>query len=183
MASAALDELEIRLADVDELITAHGTLTGHRRGRPIESQGGALTRGGVLLLYAATELFVENLFEEAAAILFARMTPGQRETLINSTSRRLNSASPFNIEMLYFNLGMRWVLSDIRWNKFSNAKFRKALNNLVAKRHELAHGRWSSAVRLQSLRAWLAMVRRFAPRLEQRVSDELLAATGMRPPW
>lgn len=182
MATKARMELETRLNDVDELILAHGVITGGRRGRPVLRQGAAITRAGVVLLSAATEAFVEDLFEEAAPKIFRGMSEADFTKLFKNTSRRLNNADVFKTEMLYFNLGMPWALKEIKWQKFSNDSLRTELDKLIRARGGIAHGR-ATPVRLQTLKRWKNMVEMLAPRFERKVAEFIYASTNRYPPW
>ncbi len=182
MSSQALQELETRLRDVDELIVAHAALTGGQPGRPAQRQGAAITRAGVVLLSAATEAFVEDLFEEAARLVFNGMPAADIDKLFRNTSRRLNNADVHKTEMLYFNLGLPWAVRGLSWKKFPNDTLRAELNKLIGARNGIAHGR-GEQVRLQTLRRWKNMVEMFAPRLEAKVADHVETMTGNRPAW
>lgn len=182
MASKAREELQRRLDDVDELIKAHGQLTGAQRGRPRDRKGAAVTRAGVVLLAAATEAYVEDLFEESAELIFRNMAGADLEKLFKNTSRRMNNADVHKIEMLYFNLGLAWVLGDIRWKKFSNCSFRKGLNNLVQARNKVAHGK-NPNIRLNMLKRWKNMIEMFSPKLEQKIKSHIRQLTGQYPNW
>jgi hypothetical protein len=141
MSSDALQELETRLRDVDELIGAHAALTGGQPGRPAQRQGAAITRAGVVLLSAATEAFVEDLFEEAARLVFNGMPAANIDKLFKNTSKRLNNADVHKTEMLYFDLGLLWAIRGISWRKFTNDTLRADLNKLIEARNGIAHGR------------------------------------------
>ena len=182
MSSQARLELNTRLKDVDELIAAHTAVTGGGRGRPAKRQGAAITRAGVVLLSAATEAFVEDLFEDAAAQIFAGMPPAELDKLFKNTSRRLNNADVHKTEMLYFNLGMPWALHGIKWKKFRNDTLLLELNRLIETRGSIAHGR-GGTVGLHTLRRWKNMVEMLAPRLEAKVADHVEIITGQRPAW
>lgn len=182
MPSQALLELKTRLKDVDELISAHTAVTGGGRGRPVMRQGAAITRAGVVLLSAATEAFVEDLFEEAAKLIFDIMPDDDLEKLFKNTSKKLNNADVHKTELLYFNLGMPWALRGINWRKFSNETLRKELNKLIETRGSIAHGR-GQTVGLRTLRRWKNMIEMFAPNFEIKVADYVSNATGLRPNW
>src|SRR5262245_3471246 len=117
MPSAARADFEVRVEVVDRIVEAHGLLG--RRHRP------ALINAGIIFLAAATEAFVEELFEEAARAIFTRMTPRQFDTLFRATSERLHTANVLNTELLYFNLGMPGALAGVSWRRFSNERLRE----------------------------------------------------------
>lgn len=184
MPSQALDELRDALKDVDEIVAAHRALTGGTPGRPQKKQGAAITRGGVVLLAATVEAFVEDLFDEAVDKIFAGRPDAQRNDLKSKTSGNFANATTYKIDSLFFAVGVPWITERIRWQKFSNASFTTSLNGLIKSRNAIAHGdRPRPGIRLRQLRAWRTMVEKFAVRLEALVADEIEQATGTRPPW
>lgn len=182
MASTSRLELAVRIADVEELISAHGIITGGGRGRPAENQGRAITRAAIVLLAAANEAFIEDLFHEATTKIFPGMSDDEQKNLFGNTTKKLNTASVQNIEMLYFNLGMPFVLKDFKWQGFSNKQFRKKFNRLIEVRGSIAHGR-PQAASLQSLKSWKSMIECFAIRFEQRVANNIRNIAGTHPGW
>lgn len=180
MPSNAFQELQERLKDVKELVKAHGALTGVERGR--RHEGAAITRAGVVLLAAATEAYVEELFDESADLIFAVMTQDELSRFKKATSGRLNNADVYKIELLYFNLGCPFVLKNIKWQKCSNDTFKEELNRLIKARNQIAHGKMPT-LNLSSLRKWKRMIDNFAPRLQDRLRDHVEEMTGARPPW
>lgn len=75
MPSRALTKFETKMiTDVDRLIASHATLNNPGLGR---RSLGHITRGGVLMLCAAWERYVEELAIEAAAYLCARAASPQ----------------------------------------------------------------------------------------------------------
>jgi hypothetical protein len=183
MPSTANADLMLRLRDVAEIIAAHEALTGGGRGRPALRQGAAITRAGIVLLAAATEAFVEDLFEEAAGLVFVGMPAADLQKLFNNTSKRLNNADVHKVELLFFNLGMPWALRNMSWKKFSNPTLRADLNALIQTRNRIAHGDNTEALRLASLRRWKNMIEMFASRFETKVADHVQTTTGHRPAW
>ncbi|MEX1133602.1 MAG: HEPN domain-containing protein [Acidimicrobiia bacterium] len=182
MPSQSQIDLLARLHDVDELIEAHIALTGGGAGRPARRQGAAVTRAGVVLLAAATEAFVEDLFEEAAPLLWPSAPKSQLKMLFDNTSKRLNNADVRKTQLLFFNLGLPGALDEVRWRKFSNASFKESLDSLVTTRNKIAHGLQPS-LRLGQLRYWRRMVGHYAERLDSVVADHIQSLRGKRPPW
>lgn len=182
MPSSSRDELNVRLKDVAELIHAHTTVTGGGPGKPAQRQGAAITRAGVVLLAACMEAYVEDLYEEAAAMIFHAMTADERKRLFENTSKRLNNADVHKTEMLFFNIGLPWALSTVSWQKFSNETFKKALNKLVETRNQIAHGKQPS-VTLPTLRRWRTMVENYSRSLDHVVANHIQQVTGNNPNW
>ena len=93
MTSTARQTLERSLLDVDEIISGHVALTGGGRGRPAERLGQAITRSGVVLLCAAMEQYLEDLFKEAAPLIYPTATNDELDRLFSATADRLNHPS------------------------------------------------------------------------------------------
>ena len=160
----AREKLNLNLSDVDELIVSHEQITGGGKGKPEKGKGAALTRAGIVLLAAAMEAFVEDLFKEAVPRRYPSMSEKQRKYLIEQTADKLNQANYDKTCFLYFNLGFPWVLEKVCWQKFSNNAFKKSLNQLVEKRNSIAHGNRPD-LPLQRLREWRKMVPQYADKL------------------
>ena len=112
MSSRALEDLQRRLRDVEELMSAREKVVGTSRGR--KWTGGAIVRAGVVMLCAAAEAFVKDLFDEAAGLIF-NMQDEEFKEFRRHTNKRFANIQPFYIDMLYFNLGLPFVLKDIKW--------------------------------------------------------------------
>jgi hypothetical protein len=184
MPSNAREELHRALADVKQVIDAHGALTGGGVGRPGQKLGAPVTRAGVVLLVAATEAFVEDLFREAVDLIWP--THPNRVAFIEATVgvRAFANPSVHKTNMLFFNLGIPWALDSIRWQKRTNKSFVDSLTLLIKRRNEIAHGaRPRVSVQLRQLRAWQRMVELYAARLEGLVADRIETVTGTRPAW
>lgn len=182
MPSNARTNLIVALKDVDEIIAAHVAVTGGGRGKPAMRQGAAVTRSGVVVLAAAFEAFIEDLFEEAADVVYDGWTAAQRKELFEQTTERLNNASVFKTNFLYFNLGIPWVFNGIRWKKFSNARVKEEVGRLVTSRNKVGHGE-RPAIRLATLRYWRNMIEMLAPRFEAHVSAEVSRVCGRPTGW
>lgn len=180
MSSRARKELQRQLEDIGELTLAHEKLTGKKRGR--RWKGGAIVRAGVVLLSAATEAFVGDLFNEAVELIFNQLSNDQRKEFYRHTNKRFRAARPFDINMLYFNLGLPFVLNDIRWQKCSNKVLCQKLEKLVETRNKIAHGT-SVSVQLASLRSWKIMVEQLSLKLEEKVVKHIEETAGKRPSW
>jgi HEPN superfamily RiboL-PSP-like protein len=180
--STARTQLSTRLADVERLVEVYRGLPGSNAKGRKRTHGPAVTRAGFMLLYAALEAFVEELYEEAGNLIFSSLPAADRKALYDQTSEKLNTANVHKTNLLYFNLGIPWLLRDIRWQKFSNATFQAWLNRLVEVRGQIAHGRMPhlSFSQLSANRARLA---KYAEVLERRVADYIEERTENRPTW
>lgn len=183
MPSHARQALGIRLQDFDELIAARDAICPAGAGKPARKRGSAVLRGATVLLAAAFEGFVEELYELAVGHVYAAMTARERAALIDHTSRRLNNADVHKVNLLYFNLGVPWIMSNpaIHWQKCSNNTVRTKLNRLIETRGTIAHGRSSPWVRKTFLRNMRDVVTRLADRLDVIVAEHIESRTGHRP--
>lgn len=174
MPSAARDDFATRLDFVDRIIEAHSLLP--RRHHM------ALVNAGVVFLAAATEAFIEELYEEAAGLIFAGMTEKEFKALFKATSERFHTASVQNTEFLYFNLGMAWALNGLSWRSFSNATLRKVWTEFFETRNRVAHGA-HVPVTVAKLHRWRNMLERFVPLFEQKVATHVETMSKRRPSW
>lgn len=180
-----MSKFQNRLNDVDHLISAHERLTGRRRAKPTTQQqqeGAAITRAGIVLLCAAIEGFIEDIFEEVAnSIAPASHTTRLENELFKPTTRKLNTPNSFNTNMLFANLGIWWLLDEVRWQKFSPEDVRKWLAKVIETRGQIAHGK-QPRVNLVTLRSWRQRAQHYAERIEAILADVIRKRTGANPP-
>jgi len=160
--------LEAALGDVEELVQAHVALTGGGVGAPAQRQGQAISRAAIVILVAAIEVFVEELFEETALKFYEVNDRADLKFLFSNTTDKLNHPSVEKIDLLFYNIGIMNVLDEVRWKKTSNDSFKKRFRALLELRGRIAHGRRPS-VRLSVVRRGLAFARRFADCLQSTV--------------
>ena len=182
MTSTARQSFERSLLDVNEVIKGHVALTGGGRGRPAKRQGQAITRSGVVLLCAAMEQFLEDLFREAAPLIYPNATGDELDRLFSATVDRLNHPSLHHVTVMYFSIGMNHPFNNIRWPKMTNDTFQATYNRFLETRGQIAHGR-QPTVQLKTLRSWKTMAELFATRLERLVADHIEERTKLRPAW
>lgn len=183
MASEAREDLLLRLQDIDEIYEAHKSITGGGRGRPAERRGAALTRAGTVLLAAALEAFVKDLFEEAASYILRESSEEERKALFDQAKKNVSgNPSIHSINMFYFHLGIPWVCNDIHWRNCTNETFQHKINQLIDKRNNVAHGH-STHLNLNMLIGWKNTVDRFSEYFETKIGEYILDNTGVRPPW
>ena len=174
MTSEARVELSRRIADFDELMDARDTVCPSGAGRPAQRQGQAIVHAAVVLLAAAFEAYVEEIYDEAVDIVFDEAEDSDIKQLKANTSGRLNNASVFRVNQLFFNLGIPWIMKEekIRWQKFSNQKVRKTLDEFITSRNKVAHG-GNPGLRKSSATKWRGFVERLADRIELVVADAI----------
>ncbi|MDO9099762.1 MAG: HEPN domain-containing protein [Caldisericota bacterium] len=182
MSSVARQNLEAQLADFDELMAARDAICSTGAGRPARRQGAAVIRGGVLLLSAAFEGYVEDVFDLAADLILAGYPHSVRKQFKKDTSGRLNNADVRKVNMLFFNIGIPWIMGHpkLHWRKFTNKSVQDTLNALIGARNSNAHGKPRS-VRKTRARFWRNFIARLGDKLDEIVSDEVASVTGSRP--
>ena len=182
MPSKPREELDTRLKDFDELMLARDLVCPDGRGRSQERQGAAILRSSVVLLSAAFEAYVEEVYDEAVDLVFAQVTQGERNTLKNDTSGNLHNATTSKVNRLFFNLGIPWIMHHrrVRWQKFSNESVREDLNRIVKTRNAVAHGE-SPYIRKATVIRWKGVIERLADRIDAIVAGHVEEQTGARP--
>lgn len=182
MPSNPLTNLQARLKDIDEILSARDAICPAGAGRPAKRKGAAVIAGGTVLLSALFEGFVEELFELCVDMLYTTTAAGTRTTLKEHTSRKNNNANVHHVNTLFFYLGIPWVMSHpkVHWRKFANAEVQVRLSKLSKARNELAHGK-GHVVTKPTLKAWRDFVARLAEKLDEIAADRIEAATGVRP--
>ena len=182
MPSNARSKLAKSLLDVDELINAHPALTGGGAGRPAGRQGEALCRAGIVMSVACTEAFFEDLFEEAAPLLFASASTTDLKFLFEGTTKKLNHPAIHKLRLLYWNLGVIDVFSGVSWQKSDNAKLIKSYNLLLDLRGRIAHGR-QPKVKLSLLKYYRGFIEKLGEKIEKKVVNHIQSATNKPPAW
>lgn len=182
MPSSAMQTLLLSIKDVDEIISGHVALTGGGKGKPAKRQGQAITRSGVVLLCAAAEQFFEDLFKEAARLIYATATRDEMDRLFGATADKLNHPSLHAVTVMYFSIGMNHPFHQIRWRKMKNDDFRRKYESFLQTRGQIAHGR-RPTVRLQTLRSWKILIEKASEKLETIVAQHIEKATGNAPGW
>ena len=136
----------------------------------------------MVLLSAAFEAYVEELFDDTVDHVFANVSESDRDVLKKDTSERLNNASTFKVNRLFFNVGIPWIMHNqrIRWQKFSNESVCSELNRIIRTRNEVAHG-GSPTIRRRTAVRWKRVIERLADRLDLVVAEEIERQTGSSP--
>lgn len=182
MPSIPLTQLTQRLAEIDEIIAARDAICIPGAGKPANDRGAAVLRAGVVLLGALFEEYIEDLFDVAVDIAFASHPVPDRKKLKSNTSGRNNNANVHQVNTLFFNLGIPWIMSHKKchWQKFTNASVQERLGKMAKARNEVAHGE-HRRVRKADLFAWRWFAENLAGCLDAIVADHLSTITGKRP--
>lgn len=182
MASKPLEDLKLRLKDIDEVLAARDAVCPTGAGRPAQRKGAAVIAGGTVLLSAFFEGFVEELYELSVDTLYAQTPVAERNNLKSHTSEKNHNANVHQVNTLFFYLGVPWVMSHpkVHWKKCTNASVQEKLKKLSKARNELAHGQ-THTVHKGTLKAWRSFIERLAERLDLVAADHIFHRTGVRP--
>jgi len=182
MPSQAASTLAERLKDFDEILAARNHFCPKGAGRPAQRKGRALLRAGTVMLAAALEAYAEDIFDAGVDLVFAAATEDERKSLRKNTSERLNNASVFKVNLLYFNLGMPWVMQSakLRWRNCTNESVRATLDAIITARNQIAHGADAGVTKPKAKR-WRNFADQFPKKFDEIVADHIEARTGARP--
>ena len=182
MPSTARTELTRRLNDFEEAMLARDAICPTTAGRPERRQGAAVIRAAVVLLSAAFEAYVEDVFDAAVDLIYTTADPADIKAFKKDTSGSLNNASVFKVNRLFFNLGIPWIMqhTNVRWQKFSNSKVQETLGDIITARNKIAHGA-NKSVRKPTALKWKGCIERLADRIDAIVADKVEIETGTRP--
>lgn len=210
MPSTAYNEYIKNLKDVHRLIVSHRNLSGNDRGK----RGlGHLTRGGLLLLCAAWERYIETLLIEGADFLCLKLTsftelpplPQQKvRDYVNNNSTPFTSAQLSTIEWknIYISTINEKVekLNSPKYEKikplFNNylnladigscwSKGTTIIDDFVSLRGEVAHrGREGKYIQFKLLTKHEALIKNYATETDNSLSDHLRTlVTPCIRPW
>lgn len=201
MGSNALADFKARLAEVEQLLDAHGALVRFKKaetklgpqmsaighvvnaliydpgpGRPREVQ--ALNSAGIALLSGHLQGYVRDVHKEAAFHLL-RDHVGDVDTLVGSVDRRGNPNRD-NINRLFASLGFVAVVDGLSWQGMSNISLRAKLKEFNELRNRIVHGK-SETVRKSVLQNYLTSWTKFAEKLDARLRVLIQKQTGTAP--
>jgi len=205
MASDALNNLKMRLSDVQQLVDAHGALVrlkraeeGHAaaagdlskivrviealvsspgRGRPPQVQ--ALNSAAIALLSGHLQGFLTDLHAETASALFTGKVDSLKALIEASPTQ--GNPNEHNINRLFASLGFARILDGISWQKMGNDALRKKLRKFNELRNRVAHGAGETVSKNQVVN-YMQVWSSFANRLDRKVSDEIEKQIG-EAPW
>jgi len=185
MASNSYDNhLQQLLIDVDELITAHSRLTTGHRGR--QWGVGSLNRAILIIAVSSWEAYVEQLIEETINLIKPPNPPVTNwQSLYASTKSaigRFNNPTAENVKTLFRDcVGITDITSDWYWRNCNSARAAQYLNELLIKRHEIAHGVNPRPTISNDYAAWLPnFIRNLAKCTDRGVKNYLELNLGLR---
>jgi hypothetical protein len=206
MPSAAYQNLDHRMRDIEQLMQAHAMLTQFRRakraaelaggnlaqistvidnlvtppGRGRRAEVGAVNRAAIVLLSAHLQGYIEDLYEESAQTLLGTVVDDV-QVLVKQASEGFWNPHAYRIERLFSSLGMPRILNDVRWRKATNQSVRRRLTEYVEVRNRIAHGS-QEAVSKAKVLEFREFVKIFAKKFDRKVGSEIQAQTNA-PPW
>ena len=182
MLSQARQELSLRLKDFDEIIKGRDAICPPNPGEPAQRQGSAIVRAAVVMLAAAFEGDVEDVFDAAVDLIHAGELEADRKTFKKDTSGSMNTANTFKVNRLFFNLGIPWIMkhNSVRWQKFTNQSVRDTLDKIVSARNSIAHG-GKKSVRKSTATKWKGCIEKLSDRIDSIVADRIESETENRP--
>ncbi len=204
MPSQALQDLQVRLLDVQQLIEAHDALTRLRRAEASLQAGGrelgdivpviqhlvtdpgagrrkqvhALNNAGIALLSGHLQGFIVDIYRESAAALLAGHVQSV-EAVIGAAYTRGNP-NPQNIEKMFSTLGFDDVFEGLSWQRMSTTALKKKLRDFNTLRNQIVHGA-NKRVQKQVLVNHLNVFNNFATRLDAKLRREIRRVTGAHP--
>lgn len=132
------------IADIDEVLRAHGQLLPGGRGAPVITNGGrvgnSLLRAATTLISAALQTEVEETFKAAIPLTFDHFGASELERYWEDSKRSWGNPNPSNVRKLYFRLGFSDVLDGLSWQKCRNSEVVRLLDEINQVRNRVAHG-------------------------------------------
>ena len=196
MTSQALQDFQDRLAEVEQLVEAHGAMVRLRKaerllrdggqelsnigrvidalvaapgpGRPYQVQ--ALNSAAIALLSGHLQGYICEVFEETARALLAAHVVDV-DVVIESAPTKGNPNEQ-NINMLFGTIGFPKILADISWRRMGNDALRKKLREFNELRNRVVHGQ-SETVSKAKVENYVSVWRNFAQRFDRKVAREM----------
>ncbi len=203
MPSQALQDLNLRLKDIDQLLEAHTALTKFKKAEKAAKQPGlrkiltvvdalvtapgkgkpaevdAINRAAFVLLTAHFQGFVDDLHKDLATKLLTGKVTSVDEVIELAKPRNANPHSQI-IEKMFGGLGVFEVMSRIKWQKCSNDSVKKRLTGYIQTRNKIAHGSRLSVTK-QKVKQYMQFVQKLAEELDKAVSVSAKKFTGITP--
>ena len=211
MPSKSLSKFETKLVtDVMELAKTHSQLSGDGPGR---RAFGHLTRGGVVMLCAAWEIYLEELCREAVAVYCQKLSDPRQlphdpaKEISNHVKNHKHELRPLDLAQdgwkRVFESLVDGLIGTFNTPKAgpTNELFRRAIglhdlsdgwdrgagavDDFVTRRGDVAHrGSQATYIRINELNSYLDLVRESVVQTDNAVAEHLRDTTpGRRLPW
>jgi len=172
---------EFKFEDVDRLLELNKGINKLSLGKRLRPSKNALLRGSVVLIVARIENFVEELFEWAAAKVFINLTKEELLQYYKISSKKFNTPNSDNINKIFLSIGIPNIMNRIHLDSAKNKLLVKKLDEIVNKRHDIAHGKIGGMLRAdrkfsattKQVIAWKEFAVKFMYQLEKIVSTIL----------
>lgn len=173
---------EFEFEDVDRLLELNKDLKNTVNNRDMRPYKNAILRGTVVLIVARIENFVEALFEWASENIFYNLDNTELNHFYKISSRKFNNPNSENINKLFLSIGIYNILDRIYAEPKKNKILVNRLNELINKRHDIAHGKIGGMLRANKKFAattkqvvfWSDFAVQFMYLLEKTVSEILI---------
>ena len=131
----------------------------------------AINRAAYVLLLAHFQGFIEDLYRETGTLVLTNKVQNI-DTVLNTLG--LGTSNPYanKIEEIFNAIGIYDVMSNISWQKRTNAGMRQALTNALSTRNQIAHGKinaQSKSVNLKTVKNLLEFIRILSDNLDSEV--------------
>jgi hypothetical protein len=203
--SQALDDLEKRLKDVDQLLAAHKAITKFKNAETAAKAGGgslldiskvfdvlvtdpgrgkpkevdAINRAAFVLLCAHLQGFIDDLHREAAQAVLLHKVADIEATIKLIKPRNANPHSDI-IDMMFAGLGIYDLMREVSWQKCANKTVRERLSTYITERNRIAHG-GQAAITKRKVEQFKKYVQTLASRLDESVAAKAQELIGRRP--
>ena len=172
---------EFEFEDVDRLLELNKDLKNIIKDKDKRPYQNAILRGSIVLIVARIENFIEDLFEWTSAKIFFNLFDDELNHFYKISSRKFNNPISDNINKLFLGIGIYNVLDRIYDDPKKNKQLVTRLNELVNRRHDIAHGKIGGMLRANKKYAattkqvvyWQIFAKKFMYLLEKTVSEIL----------
>jgi len=155
------------------------TIVQQQRGRPARAD--ALNRSAIVLLSAHLQGYLQEVFEEAAILLFMGQLGAEVHLFVQESLKRFGNPQPDKIDSLFALLGIERITGQISWRNAQNKRVKERLRELVNLRNQIAHGNSVTVYRERVVR-FMSFVDNFTERFDEELRGYLRARLG-RNPW
>lgn len=167
---------------INELINVRQDQHGGGRGAPPivgdNRIGASLNRSCIVMLSALLQVYVEEVFQEAAKRSFPALQNNQ--TSFDDYWRQMKNwgnPSDANIKTLFLKIGIPDVFQNLSWQRTNTADIMRKLNEINQIRNRIAHGNRKLALdgspyslTLAKVIAYRDLVSNFGVRFEQHIA-------------
>lgn len=205
MPSQARQDLDDRLADIDQIFDAHSALTKFKKAEAAANREGgglgnitnvvnalvtqpgkgkpaevaALNRSAFVLLCAHFQGFIEDLHSEAAQhTLNGKVS--SIEGVIKLVKPRNSNPHSDIIEQMFSGIGIYDLMHVPHWNRCTNERVRSRITKYIFERNQIAHGK-KPIIHKSKVTGFKKYVVLLADALDAEVGRQVTSLTGSSP--